>query len=297
MNPILKRIIDGDILLSDGALGTMLMNRGLKAGECPDTWNLDRPEVLKEIASLYLDAGSDIVSTNNFGGHPLKLEQYRLREKTEEINKAAVKAIKDTVKGRGYLAGSCGPSGKLMKPYGDTDPDEIFEGYKRQLSAIFKEGVDIIFFETMIDLSEAVLAIKASKSFATDIPVAATMTFDYTPRGFYTVMGNGIRQCAEELEAAGADIIGSNCGNGIDNMVKIAEGFKQNSSLPILIQSNAGLPKIKGDIIEYAETPEYMADKAGTLIDIGINIIGGCCGTTPEHIAAMRKLIDSSIKR
>lgn len=294
MIPFLKRIIDGEILLGDGALGTMLIERGLRAGECPEIWNIEKPEILKDIASLYLDAGADIITANTFGGHPLKLEQYALHNKTEIINKAGVKAIKNVVKDEAYLAASCGPCGKLLKPYGDTDPDEIFDGFKRQIAAIIEEGVDIIYFETMIDLAEAVLGIKAAKSIAPEIPVCATMTFDLTPRGFFTVMGNSIENTAKELEGAGADVIGSNCGNGIDNMVKIAEELKKHSGLPLLIQSNAGLPVIKGDAIEYPETPEYMGERVATMLDIGVDIIGGCCGTTPEHIALFRNIIDSN---
>lgn len=293
MKPFLERIKNGEVLLGDGALGTMLIQRGLKAGECPDIWNIEKPLMLKEIADLYLDAGSDIISTNTFGGHPLKLEQYGLHEKTETINKAGVMAVKDAVKGRAYLAASCGPSGKLLKPYGDTDPEDILEGYERQLRALVEEGVEVIYFETMIDLAEALLGVKAAKSIAPEFPVCATMTLDLTPKGFFTVMGNSIEQAAKELELAGADIVGSNCGNGIDNMVKIAEEFKKHSDLPILIQSNAGLPIVKEDVLEYPETPQFMAERVKTMLDMGINIIGGCCGTTPEHIASFRKSIDN----
>ncbi len=293
MDSFLKRIGDGEVLLGDGALGTMLIQRGLRSGECPEKLSMEKPELLEEIASLYLKAGSDIISTNTFGGHPLKLEQYALHDKTEKINRAGVKAIRNTVKGKAYLAASCGPCGKLLKPYGDTDPEIISEGYEKQITALIEEGVDVIYFETMIDLAEALLGVKAAKSIAPEIPVCATMTFDVTPRGFFTVMGNTIEQAAKELETAGANVVGSNCGNGIENMVKIAREFKKHSKLPILIQSNAGLPAVKGDILEYAETPEFMAERVKTMLDLGINIIGGCCGTTPHHITSFRKTIDN----
>jgi 5-methyltetrahydrofolate--homocysteine methyltransferase len=271
----------------------MLIQRGLKAGECLETWNIEKPEILEEIAGLYRDAGSDIVSTNTFGGHPLKLAQYSLEKRTEEFNKAGVKIVRRAVADQAFIAASCGSSGKLLKPYGDTDPELILEGYKRQIGALTGEGVDIIYFETMIDLAEAVLGVKAAKSMAPDIPVCATMTFDFTSRGFFTVMGNSIEQAARELESAGADVIGSNCGNGIENMIKIAAEFKKHTKLPILIQSNAGLPIVKGDDLEYSETPEFMSEKIKDMMEIGINIIGGCCGTTPDHIAAFRSVIDN----
>jgi len=293
VNSFLERISKGEILLGDGALGTMLIQRGLKAGECPETWNIEKPETLADIAALYVNAGSDIISTNTFGGHPLKLAQYSLEDKMEEINKAGVRAARKAVEGKAYVAASCGSSGKLLQPYGDTDPEIITEGYNRQLAALVEEGVDIIYFETMIDLSEAILGVKAAKSIAPDIPVCATMTFDYTPRGFFTVMGNSIEQAARELENAGADVVGSNCGNGIENMVKIAAEFKKHSGLPVLIQSNAGLPIVRGDDLEYPESPDFMSEEIKKMLDIGINIIGGCCGTTPEHIAAFRNVIDN----
>jgi 5-methyltetrahydrofolate--homocysteine methyltransferase len=281
----------------------MLIQRGLKGGECPETWNIERPEILEEIAGLYCVAGSDIVSTNTFGGHdivstntfgghPLKLAQYSLEDKTEEINKAGVQAVKKAASERAFIAASCGSSGKLLKPYGDTDPEIISEGYKRQIDALIEEGVDIIYFETMIDLAEAVLGVKSAKSVAPQIPVCATMTFDFTPRGFFTVMGNSIEQAARELETAGADVVGSNCGNGIENMAKIAAEFKNHTDLPILIQSNAGLPIVRGDDLEYPESPVFMSEKIKEMMEIGVNIIGGCCGTTPEHIAAFRNVID-----
>ena len=288
----MERINSGEVLLGDGALGTILIQRGLKAGECPDKWNIEKPEILEEIAKLYIDAGSDIISSNTFGGHPLKLEQYSLQDKTEEINKAGINAIRDAVKDKAYLAASCGPCGKLLKPYGDADPEVVFDGYERQVSALVEEGVEVIYFETMIDLAEAVLGVKAARSVAPDIPVCATMTFDCTPKGFFTVMGNTVEQAAKKLEEAGADVVGSNCGNGIENMTRIAGEFKKYSTLPIMIQSNAGLPIVRGDVLEYPETPEFMAEKIKEILDIGVNVIGGCCGTTPQHIAAFRKIMD-----
>lgn len=293
MRPILDRIQAGEVLLSDGALGTMFIRRGLKAGECPDTWNIEKPEILADIATSYIEAGSEIVSSNTFGGHPLKLEQYALQDKTEEINRAGIKAIKKIVGNRAYLAASCGPSGRLLKPYGDTEPDEIYKGYLRQIAAVAEEGIDIILLETMIDLSEAILAVKAARTAAPGIPVSASLTFDRTPRGFFTVMGNTVEQAAKELEDAGADIVGSNCGNGIENMVLIAGEYKEHSRLPIIIQSNAGLPVMRNDAPEYDETPEFMANKINKLMDLKINIIGGCCGTTPEHIRQFKAAIDN----
>jgi len=293
MKSLLKRLKDGEILVADGAMGTMLMDFGLKPGDPPESFNLTRLEVLEEIAGLYLDAGADIIQTNTFGASPLKLAFYSLEDKTEEINRNAVLAVRKVVGDRAYVSASCGPSGRLLKPYGDTEAEEIYNSFERQMKALISAGVDAICIETMTDLKEATLAIKAAKTVSPSTPVMATMTFDPTPKGFYTVMGVSIEDAAQGLKEAGADIIGSNCGNGIENMVRIAREFREYSSLPLIIQSNAGIPEIRGNTTVYPETPEFMAEKAKELVLSGVSIIGGCCGTTPDHIRAIRKMVDS----
>jgi 5-methyltetrahydrofolate--homocysteine methyltransferase len=292
MKNLLERIKKGEIFVADGAIGTMLFDYGLKPGEPPESFNLNRPEVLEEIAGLYLDAGADVIQTNTFGASPLRLASYSLEDKTEDINRSAVLAVRKVVKDSAYVAASCGPSGKILKPYGDTEPEEIYQSFIRQIKAIVETGVDAISIETMTDLTEASLAVKAAKAVSPSTPVTAAMTFDPTPKGFYTVMGVSVQDAAKELKEAGADIIGSNCGNGIENMIKIASEFKQHSNLPLIIRSNAGLPKMQGDKPTWPETPEFMAQKAEKLISLSISIIGGCCGTTPEHIRAIRKMVD-----
>ncbi len=290
----LERIAAGEILISDGAMGTMLMSHGLKPGEPPESFNLSKPDVLESIAKAYLDAGADIIQTNTFGASPLKLALFGLDERTEEINRNAVQAVRHAIGNAAYVSGSCGPSGKLIKPYGDTESDAMYTSFKQQMAALIHAGVDIICVETMTDLTEIILAVKAAKKIDAQIPVMATMTFDPTPKGFFTVMGVSVKQAAEGLEDAGADIIGSNCGNGIENMVKIAREFKHCSMLPIIIQSNAGMPEMDGAETIYPETPSFMAEKATELAELGISIIGGCCGTTPEHIRSIREAVKGS---
>jgi len=288
---LIDRINNGDVLVGDGAMGTMLMKEGLKSGECPEKINLEKPEALEKIAELYFNAGADIIQTNSFGGSPLKLAQYSLDDYTEKINISAVNAVMRGIDGKAYISGSCGPCGQLIKPYGDVEPETIFENFQRQTQALINAGVDLITVETMTDINEAVLAIKASKSVSESIAVAATMTFDPTPKGFFTIMGTNTEMAVKELIDAGADIVGSNCGNGIENMILIAEEFRKFSSVPVMIQSNAGLPLLDGDNVVYPETPEFMAEQCKKLLDIGVNIIGGCCGTTPDHVSAMAKVV------
>jgi len=292
MKSLLKRLREGQTLVADGAIGTMLFDYGLKPGEPPESFNLEHLEVLIEIARLYLDAGAEIIQTNTFGASPLRLSSYSLEDKTEEVNKSAVLAVREVVGNRAYVSASCGPSGKLLKPYGDTEPEETYNSFVRQMKALISAGVDAICIETMTDLSEATLAIKATKAVSPSTPVMATMTFDATPKGFYTVMGTSIQEAVQGLKQAGADIIGSNCGNGIENMTKIAKEFKKYSNLPITIRSNAGIPEIQGERPAWPETPEFMAEKAKELVQAGVSIIGGCCGTTPEHIRAIRNMVD-----
>lgn len=295
MEAFLERIKKGEILIADGAMGSLLMARAkdLIKGKCPEFINLSRTDILEEVAGLYLEAGADIVQTNTFGGSPLKLSDYSLEDKTGEINRVAVQAVKKVVEGRAYVSASCGPSGKMLKPYGNTEAAEMSESFSRQLKVLIDAGTDIICVETMTDLQEAVLAVKAAKSISPSTPVMATMTFDKTPRGFFTMMGVTIEKAVQELAAAGADVVGSNCGNGIENMILIAKEFKQFTSLPVIIQSNAGLPEVKGDGVIYPETPEFMAEKSKELAAAGVSIIGGCCGTTPEHIRVIGETVRS----
>ncbi len=294
MKSPLERIAAGEILLFDGAIGTMIMARGLEPGLPPESFNLSRPEVLKEVARLYIEAGAEFVTTNSFGASPIKLRHYSLDDQAEEINRAAVEAARAATAGKAYVAASIGPTGAILKPFGDADPEEVAAGFELQADAMAAAGADIFVVETMIDLAEAKLAVEATRKAAAQIPVMATMTFDPTPRGFFTVMGVTIEQAADELATAGADIVGSNCGNGIELMVEIAAEFKQHTSLPIAIQANAGLPILRDGEVIYPETPEFMADKSNELVALPVSIIGGCCGTTPEHVQAIRAVIDSA---
>jgi 5-methyltetrahydrofolate--homocysteine methyltransferase len=285
---MLDRLGQGKPLISDGAIGTMLMERGLKAGLPPEAFNLEKPEVLGEVAQLYVEAGSEIVHTNTFGGSSLKLTAHHLGDKVEAINRIGVEGARATVEDRAVISASVGPTGQVLKPYGDADPQEVLESFQQQVTILVEAGVDAITIETMTDLAEAKLAVQAARSVSSSIPVVATMTFDPTPRGFFTVFGVNIESAAKDLEQVGANVVGSNCGNGIEKMVEIAREFKKHSNLPVMIQSNAGLPELKDGKVFYPETPEFMAEKSKGLVELGVEIIGGCCGTTPEHIRALK---------
>jgi len=290
---IIDRIKAGDVLLFDGAMGTMLFDAGLGLGECPEIMNLNRPEVIRQIAREYFEAGADILNTNTFGGSPMKLQQYGLDAKTVEINRAAVEAVKGVVGNSAYISGSVGPSGEILKPYGEAEPNLLLKGFRIQIEALVDTGVDLILIETMMDVNEAKIAIEAARGVSGDIPIAATMTFDHTPNGFFTVMGVNIEMAIRELPAAGADIIGANCGIGSEKMAAIAEEFRKITDIPLLVQPNAGLPEPDGDKFKYPENPDYMAERIGRMLDAGVNIVGGCCGTTPDHTRVFRSVINS----
>ncbi|UCF68129.1 MAG: homocysteine S-methyltransferase family protein [Acidobacteriota bacterium] len=296
MRRLMERLRSGEVLLVDGALGTMLIARGLAPGRCPESINLERPQWLVEIARAYREAGADVLTANTFGGSPLSLERYGLAEDTEAIQRAAIRATREAAGDEAFIAVSCGPSGRLMKPYGDTEPDEVSDSFRRQLRAIAAAGVDLIAIETMTDLDEAVLAVQAAREVASGVPISATLTFEDTPRGFFTIMGHDIEQAAARLAEAGADIIGSNCGQGIETMLRITAGFQEHSSLPLIVQPNAGLPQTRASEVIYPESPEFMAQRLPALLDAGASIIGGCCGTTPAHTAAFRRVLDDHIR-
>ena len=292
MENILERLKRGEVIVGDGALGTMLMQRGLKTGESPETYNLKNPEILEEIASLYLDAGSEIISTNTFGASPMRLRHFSLDKEMEAINRSAVEAVRRAVRGNAYVSASVGPSAKMLKPRGDTEPEEIYASFNRQLSALFAAGIDLVCIETVMDVKEAALAIKAARSLDSKIPIMATVTFGKSPQGYFTLMGTSVKDAAAALEEAGADIIGSNCGNGAAQMVEIAREFRQHAHVPVAIQSNAGLPVKAESGLIYPETPDFVAARAAEMLDLGVQIVGGCCGTTPDHIRALRKMVD-----
>jgi 5-methyltetrahydrofolate--homocysteine methyltransferase len=289
MKPLLDRLQAGEILVGDGAIGSMLIAHGLEPGQCPDLITLEDPGVLAAIGREYLEAGAELLTTNTFGASPLKLADYDLDDKTEEINRNATAILREVAAGEAYVLASCGPSGRILEPYGDTSEEELYASFERQMSAL--GDADVICVETMSDLREAVLAVRAAKAMQPEKPVMATMTFNETPRGFFTIMGTTVADAAAGLLEAGADVVGSNCGNGLEKMIKIAAEFRAATSSPVLIQSNAGQPVLQKGAVHYPEGPDFFAEHTPDMIAAGTSIIGGCCGTTPDHIRAVRKVL------
>lgn len=292
MRKIIDTLLKGKTLVSDGAWGTFLQKKGLKPGECPEQWNITNPSEVQEIAQSYIDAGADMIETNSFGGNRFKLEKYGLGNKVFELNKAAAE-ISRQVAGDKFVLGSVGPTGKILM-MGDVTEDEIYEVYKEQCQALEAGGVDAIVIETMSDIDEARLAVKAAKE-NTKCEVICTMTFEKILTGeFRTMMGISPTDMVNTLVDEGADLIGANCGNGIADMIGIVKEIRQtNSKIPILIHANAGMPVYNDGQTIFPESPEIMATRVKEIIEAGANIVGGCCGTTPAHICKVREVVDS----
>jgi len=289
---ITDAIKTGRILVSDGAWGTFLHQKGLQTGTCPEQWCVDHPDEVGDIASSYIAAGSDMVETNSFGGSALKLEHYGLSERAAEFNEAAARISSLAAGEDKWVIASIGPTGKILIT-GDVTPEELYNNFKEQAVALEKGGADAICIETMSDIDEAVQAIKAARE-NTDLEVICTFTFERTVQGDYrTMMGVSPVEAARAAMEAGADIIGTNCGNGFERMIDIVKEIRTTApDIPVLVHANAGLPKNIDGMDVFPDTPEQMASLVPDLVDAGANIIGGCCGTTPDHIRAIKQAVE-----
>ena len=282
---ILQRL-DNEVLIFDGATGTYLQQHGLESGGCPELMNADAPDTIRQMARDYFDAGADLVLTNTFGGTKFRLQHYDAQDRVSELNSLAAEHAKSQAGPSQFIAGSVGPTGEFIEPLGPVSEPEMYDAFAEQIIALEQGGADAVMIETQMVLDEAQIAIKATRE-NTDLVVMSTMVFDKGPRGFFTMWGTTPEDAAKGLREAGADVVGSNCGNGIDKMTEIAEQMRSVVDCPIIIQSNAGIPAYKSGEIIYPESPDYMAERYKMLAEIPVQMLGGCCGTTPEHIRAL----------
>ena len=292
---LLDRLASGDLLISDGATGTYLQDHGLEPGGCPEEFNASQPDVVKGMARDYFAAGSDMVLTNSFGANRFMLEKYGYGDRVAELNKLAAQHARSQSGPERYVIGSVGPTGEFLEPLGAISREEMLDAFVGQVTALEEGGADGVVIETMSALEESVLAVEAAKE-NTKLTVMATMVFDRGPRGFFTMMGVTPERAVKELAAAGADVTGTNCGNGIDLMVELARQMREATDGPLLVHSNAGIPAYRSGVIVYPESPEYMVERFKTLAGMGINILGGCCGTGPEHIRALVAAVGSGVR-
>lgn len=272
-------------LVLDGAMGTMLQKLGLKPGGCPDELCLRHPDLIKKVHALYKEAGSDVVTTNTFGANRKKLSEYNLQNRLREINTTAVKIARADAGSKVFVAGGLGPTGSFMEPVGDMSFDDALAIFTEQARALADAGADLIIIETMMDIKEVKAAVIAAKS--TGLPVAVTMTFDESMR---TVLGTPPESFAVLCASLGADLIGANCSLGIEGIYKAVSAMSKVVSTPLIAQPNAGIPALKGTQTVFPDSPDEMAAFAPKLAEAGVRVLGGCCGTTPEHIKKMGRV-------
>ncbi|MBN2472996.1 MAG: homocysteine S-methyltransferase family protein [Pirellulales bacterium] len=286
MHELIEMLISAGPVVADGAWGTQMQQRGLSVGACPDAWNLERPDKVEEVARAYVQAGSQVILTNTFGANRFVLARYNLAEKVVEINRAGVEISRRAADGQAKVFASIGPSGMMLMTDEVSEAD-LRAAFLEQARAMADAGADAIVVETMSDPAEAKLAVAAAKQ--TGLPVVGCMVFDSGKNKDRTMMGATPEQAAEQLLDAGADVIGSNCGQGIAGFVGICRRLKAATDRPVWIKANAGMPEVVEGETVYTQMPEEFAQYVLQLVEAGAQFIGGCCGTSPAFIAAVRK--------
>jgi len=289
MHETIKTILEKGPVVTDGAWGTELMKKGMKAKECPEIWNLTDPEKVVEVAKSYVDAGSRVILTNTFGANRFVLSRYNMKDKVREINIAGVDISKEAAGDKALVFASMGPSGKMLIMK-DVTETELQEAFNEQADAIKDAGADAIIVETMTDMEEALIAIAAAKK--TGLPLIGSMVFDAGKEKDRTIMGHTIEEMAEKFTSAGVDVLGTNCGKGIEGFIPVCKKMRASTDLPLWVKANAGSPEyIKGETV-YNTTPEEYAAFIPLLVEAGADFIGGCCGTNPNFIRAIKEKLE-----
>ena len=283
----------GTRMLFDGGMGTQLDERGIPP--TPAT-NLSAPDAVLKIQRAYREAGADVLITNTFGANPLALARSGDASNLSEYVAAACRLAREALGDRGgggFIAGDIGPSGEFLEPYGSVAPERMRKAYEQIARALADNGADLLLVETVTDLSEMHLAVEACKSVAPDLPLAVTMAFDPAPDGFRTNMGVAPADLASAMDQAGVEVVGANCGSiSPEQMAELVRALRRATSLPILAQSNAGKPELKAGKVVYPLAPEPFAEAYRGILQAGAQLVGGCCGTGPDHIRALRRLMD-----
>jgi len=288
MNRFFNLMQQKKLVLADGAMGTELIKRGLKPGEPPESWNVKHPEVVLGIQRKYVEAGAEIILTNTFGGNRLKLRRAGMETKWREFNLTGVKITQEAARNKVLVAGDMGPTGEFLYPYGDYQPEDILQVYAEQVQILVEEGVDLIVIQTMSDLRELQTAVQACRQYSS-IPVAACVSFSRRGSEFRTFMGATIPQVVNLIKDTGTAVLGTNCGDVTPQEMSLVIGeMTRLTSCPLIAKPNAGLPLIKEGETIYPLSPEEFSRAVQEIVEAGAKIIGGCCGTSPEHIRVLR---------
>ena len=288
MNKFLERLNTGEIMVADGATGTNLQAMGIKPGTPPEDLVMDDPDTILKLASAFVEAGSDIILTCTFGGTGLRMKESKYAGRAPEVNKRAVELAREAASSRDdvLVAGSMGPTGALMKPFGPLTPEEVTATYAEQAQALAEGGVDLLLIETMFAFDETDAAFEGARS-VTDLPIVVSFSYD---RGVATMMGVKPKNVIKKYQDMGAALVGANCGTTLENMEKIITEYSETvPAFPLWAKPNAGLPEmdLETDIATYKVTPEEMGEFAKKYVALGARVVGGCCGSTPEHVAGI----------
>lgn len=278
------------VLLCDGAMGTQLQLRGMKPGECGESWNVTRPDDVRAIHAAYVDAGCDLITTNSFGGSGVALRRHGLEPRVTELNLAAARIAREAAGDDRWVLGDIGPLGELVEPFGDISEDDARAAFAAQAAALAEGGADALLVETMADPNELAIAVRAAKLAAPKLPVIATFTFSRGGGTFRTMMGTTVTDAVAAAIDAGADVVGSNCGTSLslaDYLDLAVELVQHAGTTPVILQPNAGSPRERDGKLVYDATPRDMATMTPRFLQTGLRLFGGCCGTTPAHLAAM----------
>jgi 5-methyltetrahydrofolate--homocysteine methyltransferase len=286
MDRLTQLLASQPFILGDGAMGTMLQAAGLTSGDAPEEWNVSRPDALRKIYQAYVDAGSQVITTNSFGGNRFRLALHNYQDRVAELNHAAAQLARTVAGDRALVAGSIGPTGEMLAPLGTTSIEDATAAFADQARALAEGGVDFFLVETMSALEEVQAAVAGIRA-ASDLPIAVTMTFDTR---LHTMMGVKPETAIKTIYDLGVRVIGANCGNGPEETETVIGKMLavKPDDVYLIAQSNAGLPKWANKQIHFDGTPEVMAEYAKQMREMGVNYIGACCGSTPAHIAAMK---------
>lgn len=288
---VIDKLHAGHMVL-DGGMGTQLFDMGLGISQCPHVWNVEQPDKVRAIHKSYYDAGADIILTNTFGANKYRLSQFELQDKVAELNQAGVKAARQLGDRPYLIAGNIGPTGYLLHPYGVHHPDDFVQCFREQAQALEEGGVDMFVIETQSDPKEALAAMEGVRSVSAK-PIIVSFTFQLGKQGYRTMMGTSPQDAWESLQDTDIQGFGVNCGEGMEKYLNLVPILRSFTTLPFMVKPNAGVPEMVDGETRYTETPSDFQRMIPGIIDAGVNLIGGCCGTTPEHIRVIREAVDA----